>query len=451
MKKYLLSLVLLLCVTFLYSGERGKVMLIDETGNIIADFITTNGFNGLVAIAPGHVSSDNSTGSPLLADAVFTGEWELITNFGVIVLSVTSNVASAVDGLEVQFSSNATAGGILSDDNFTVAAGAKKTFSFQAAAKYYRVVYTNGGTNQTSFSLQAILKPYYVKPSSHRIQDSIVDDDDAELIKSVLSGSSSLTDDFENVTTYRGALDVNSAWLHRKIVNETFHQDTSTTTTLNSAASEGDTSISVADTADFLVGDEFQIVESTIQEIGLITITAVSAGTPGTLTLDRPLGNDYTTDAVVTEVNSNMAVVGTLGSPQSFEVTASSGAVWQLTRLLISMTSTTAMDDAKFGGISAITNGVSIRATTSAGRTVTFANWKQNYDLKLDMHDVEYSDKAPAGSNGLNGRWTFTKSEVVAELDGNAIPAQKMEILVQDDLTGLTTFKIRAQGRVFKP
>ena len=71
--------------------------------------------------------------------------------------------------------------------------------------------------------------------------------------------------------------------------------------------------------------------------------------------------------------------------------------------------------------------------------------------MKLDMYDVLYSDKAPAGNNGTNGRWTFTKAEVVAELDGDASPIQKLEVLVQDDLTGLISFTMRGQGRVFSP
>ena len=41
---------------------------------------------------------------------------------------------------------------------------------------------------QTTFSLQTSLKQTAGKPSSHRIQDAIVDDDDAELVKSVLTG-----------------------------------------------------------------------------------------------------------------------------------------------------------------------------------------------------------------------------------------------------------------------
>jgi hypothetical protein len=282
----------------------------------------------------------------------------------------------------------------------------------------------------------------------------IVDDDDAELMKAVLTGQSELTGYFENISSYRAALNVNSAWVHRKIVNETFHQHNGTTN-LNSAATAGDTSLSVDDTSGFALGDEIKLEETVdgvgVQEIGIMTITNSPTGAPGTIQLDRPLGFDYTTAAVVSEVITNMAVVGSLASPEIFEIDPPPGTIWQFTRVMHSITDQTAMDDAKFGGISALTNGVCLRATTEAGRTVIFANWKSNADMKLDMYDVDYSTKAPSGFFGLNGRWTFTKAEVVAELNGSADPVQKLEVLIQDNLTDLDTFYMRGQGRVFSP
>jgi len=160
-----------------------KTQIVDGGGDV-ADVIDTNGSNGLVTISPGHVSTDNSTADTLSADATYTGDWEDITNFGIIVVTLNASHASATDGLEIDFSSDGT--NIDSTDNFTIPATTGKTFSFQTASQYFRVKYTNGGDDQTYFRLQTILKPYYVKPSSHRIQDSIIDDDDGELNLSVL-------------------------------------------------------------------------------------------------------------------------------------------------------------------------------------------------------------------------------------------------------------------------
>jgi hypothetical protein len=175
-----------------------------------ADFIDTNGYKGIVALAPGHVSTVNSTTDTLDPAEAFTGDWEDIVNFGVIVISLKANVSSATDGLMVQFSNDGTDAGIISDDEFTYSANAKKTFSFQAAAQYYRVTYTNGGTIQASFRLQTVLKPYYVKPSSHRIQDTISGQDDSELVKAAITGVDP-DGDWQNVnTTVDGDLSISN-------------------------------------------------------------------------------------------------------------------------------------------------------------------------------------------------------------------------------------------------
>ncbi|MCK5608278.1 hypothetical protein KAR91_40730 [Candidatus Pacearchaeota archaeon] len=431
---------------FIAAKNALRVTIGDGTNDV--GVIPTDGNFGLVTISPGHISTDNSTSTTLDADEIFNGEWEGITNFGIIVVTVNVSHASITDGLCIEFSSD----GVNTDsvDYFTIPATTGKTFSFQAATKYFKIVYTNSGSDQTYFRLQTILKPYYVKPSSHRIADDISDQDDAELVKSLLTAQSVLSQLFENISSYRGVLNVNSAWVHRKIVNETFHEHDSAQTTPSGSVSAGDTSIVVNDATGFVAGDTIKLEEGSTQEIGLITLTNVDLGTD-TLTLDRPLGNDYTTAAIIEKVVANMAVNGSLTVPVVFEIDVPPGTVWQITRLLISIVSTTAPDDGKFGGITALTNGVALRATTAAGRTVVYGNWKTNGDMKLDMYDVDYSDRAPAGNYGTSGRWTFTKSEVVAEIDGDADPVQKLDILIQDDLTGLEDFKVKAQGRVFSP
>jgi hypothetical protein len=189
-------------------------------GTSTADVITVDGHKGLVTISPGHVSTNNSTTDTLNAGIAYTGTFEELTNFGVIVITLKSDVASAADGLQVDFSTDGTVGGIVSCDNFTIPANTGKTFSFQAATKYYRVVYTNGGSNQTSFDLQTVLKPYYVKPSSHRINDAIIGEDDAELVKSVLTG---LAPD----TTFKNVLVTNAGEM--KISVEAFDDAVGTT------------------------------------------------------------------------------------------------------------------------------------------------------------------------------------------------------------------------------
>ncbi len=134
----------------------------------------------------GEVSTANSTSTPLLAGKEFAGTAVNVLNAAIIFVTVYSDVASATDGLHIRISSD----GITwrTDDVFTVPAGTEKTFSFQPNKNYFRIHYTNGDSNQTVFDLQTVIKKMYCKPSSHRIQDNIVDEDDAELVKSVITG-----------------------------------------------------------------------------------------------------------------------------------------------------------------------------------------------------------------------------------------------------------------------
>jgi hypothetical protein len=170
-------------------GTVGTAEFVKVTDGVdTVDVITADGSLGLVTITPGHISSDNSTATILdpAGVNVFTGSSEEVVNHGVIIVSVYSDVESATDGLSVQFSTDNTNWD--HTDTFTIPAGTGKTFSFQTAARYFRVMYTNGAVIQAQFRLQTILKPYYVKPSSHRVGDSIVAEDDAELAKAVITG-----------------------------------------------------------------------------------------------------------------------------------------------------------------------------------------------------------------------------------------------------------------------
>ena len=186
-----------------------KKILIDETTGTSANVVAVNGQNGLVTVIPGHVSTDNSTTSTLNAGIAYTGTAEIITDHALIEISVIASHASATDGLCVQFSHDGTNWDF--EDCYTIAAATGKIFSLQCPTKYFRVKYTNGGTNQTYFRLQTILKSVYSKPSSHRIADAISDQDDAELMKAVLTAENP-SSSFINVgATASGNLKVTDA------------------------------------------------------------------------------------------------------------------------------------------------------------------------------------------------------------------------------------------------
>lgn len=149
----------------------------------------------------GKVSTLNSSTATLGTGASFTGSWERILNYGIIFINVYSDQASATDGLIIEQSSD----GVNADhsDVFSVPAGTGKNFSINPYALYLRVRYTNGASAQGSFRLQTILK-WNSKPSSHRIQDEISNDDDAELVKAIITGETPTGSFFNFQATRKG-------------------------------------------------------------------------------------------------------------------------------------------------------------------------------------------------------------------------------------------------------
>lgn len=413
-----------------------KTYIADETTGDTAE--VENGH--LHVEIPPLVSTNNSTTATLGAGVSWTGTGEISNGYGIAYINVYSDVASATDGLAIEQSSDGTNWDHC--DEFTIPAGSGKNFSINLYAHYFRIKYTNGASPQTAFRLQTVFKAQG-KSSSHRIQDSIIEDDDAELVKSVITGESEIDQTFENVKTYRGALQVDDALVHRVGINQHIYREISGSTTLSVAVTSGDTSITVNSSAGLAIGGEILIKNGTKIEDHHFDITNIVGSI---VTLNRPIDNNYNIGDDVLNIAYNKNVSGTLASPVSYKLQPLSNQRIQLTRLMITILDSTVMDDGKFGGITALTNGVVIRTyINSVYRTLT--HWQSNSDMKDDMYDVAYADKAPSGQYGLSGRWTFTKAEFVVDLDG--ANGDYIEVLIQDDLTGLDDFNIKVQGRVF--
>lgn len=144
----------------------------------------------------GVVDSGNSSVVPLLGGATFTGTAFETLNYGIVFVSVYADVASATDGLKVQQSIDGTNWDFV--DNYTIAAGANENYAVNPHARYLRVVYTNGGSAQTTFRLQVVAKGNS-KPSSHRLEDNVTTQDDAELVKAVIAYRKSPDEEYYDV------------------------------------------------------------------------------------------------------------------------------------------------------------------------------------------------------------------------------------------------------------
>ena len=132
----------------------------------------------------GKVSVLNSTAVTLDPGETFTGDWEDVTEFVESRVAVFSNVASATDGLSIEYSTDGTNDD--HSDTYTYPGGVGKNYLVQRVAQYYRIVYTNGGTIQALFRLTTIFNRTHGVSSSHRLDDDITTEDDGVLGISIL-------------------------------------------------------------------------------------------------------------------------------------------------------------------------------------------------------------------------------------------------------------------------
>lgn len=245
--------------------------------------------------------------------------------------------------------------------------------------------------------------------------------------------------------TLKGAVNVHDADVHSIPINELFHRHTGVSTTLAVPITAGDISITVVNPAGFVANDNIQIENGVIE-----TTHPQIIGIAGPVfTLDRPIDNDFAIGDPVEQVEIDISTsVGSIGSPVSFKLIPDADQTWHIVRFLLGMIHASDADDGLFGSIAALTNGCTLRAYNGlADQFRTFTNWKSNGDIKMDMFDLIYTDKAGPGVFGTNGRGSI-------KIGTGAVPAisgangDYIELLVQDDLTGLIKFNLKGQGHL---
>lgn len=132
------------------------------------------------------VNVDNSTTAALGAGAVFTGAWSDIEVWNSISVLVAGTAVSTAPGtLVMQFSHDgATVTRAITVNVYDLASASPRTLG--TIARYFRVVYTNGGQAQTTFSLQTMFHTSQVNLVS-RLEDGL-DNVDVTNVRSVSSG-----------------------------------------------------------------------------------------------------------------------------------------------------------------------------------------------------------------------------------------------------------------------
>jgi hypothetical protein len=250
------------------------------------------------------------------------------------------------------------------------------------------------------------------------------------------------------IGSLKGALNIHDADVHNSIVNKYIHQHTATVTTLAANSAIDTDTLSLASGAGLAALDYIHInttsLETTHPRI-LSSVPAFPTSAPVVVTLDRRLDVAHFTGDEVTKVLLDMSIlVGTLAAPQIYYAGPPPGEVWHITRILFSMTHGTSGDLGLFGNLAALTGGCVLRGRVNGGYA-TLTNWKTNSDIKSDMYDVDFDSRSSGGGTyGTSGRGTFTNAGAVIRLDGDT--SDRIELYVQDDITALNIFTIKAQG-----
>lgn len=228
-----------------------------------------------------------------------------------------------------------------------------------------------------------------------------------------------------------------------------FLQQKGIPTTLNAPTAIDDTTIIVTSRDSINAGDFIGIFSGTSLEDHFYFAEVLSASAD-TVELDSPL--DFAFDSLdpVISTSREMNVNGA-GDFQTFSVTNGTAATTieiDLTRILFHMITATGPNIAEFGDLTALTRGIVLRRNNGVKQNIW--NAKSNGDFLTLMYDVSFyyaAGPGPQGSDGVGGRFSFAgqdKHGVTVRLAGG----ESLDLIIQDDLSGLTSFRMIAEGHI---
>lgn len=221
--------------------------------------------------------------------------------------------------------------------------------------------------------------------------------------------------------------------------------------TFRSAVAEDAETVEVTTTGTTpVVGNFLCIKEGALfTQIEIASVTPV-AGNDYDLGISVPMDHAYTTSASICLQNCDMNVNGSV-TPVEFFISpqgAEAGSAWDITRMIVTMTHSSQGDDGLFGNLAKLTNGTYFRVED--GTNYNLFNAKENADFAVEGYDITYPTRSGGGGTaGTRARITFNgqdKRGVVFRLYADT--SDKFLGCVRDDLTGLSSFRVKVQGQV---
>lgn len=206
---------------------------------------------------------------------------------------------------------------------------------------------------------------------------------------------------------------------------------------LTSGTNVNDVTINIDSNTNVSNGDAI-----TIYEDNRIFQSLVVSSTTTSITMASKIDYTFTTNAMVEVGPWNAAVDGS-STEQVFSIKAPMSATLAINSVSGTILDGSDMDDAKFGGLSALSNGIIYRLQD--GDVLQLALIVNNIGFFEYGFNIEYADKAPAGSYGFRFR------RDLVNINGSVLSLtsdHELQLIVRDDLTDLTQFTTITNGRL---
>ena len=218
-------------------------------------------------------------------------------------------------------------------------------------------------------------------------------------------------------------------------------------TTLDTPAVRGSTSFTAPAGHTINQGNIIEIANTSQRFLQASVLSVVG----NVITVDTPLNHNYPVGSALIISSNDMSVVGSLSSPVSFKIVPGPSQSGDIVRIIVGIQDNGAMDFSTFGSLNALTNGCVLRVKLANGDYVNLFNWKNNGQFTMRSFDHQFLTKVGGGLNSFISRSTWggqSKRGVILRLNGSL--GEELEVLVQDDLSSLSTFEMIAQGHVLQ-
>lgn len=211
--------------------------------------------------------------------------------------------------------------------------------------------------------------------------------------------------------------------------------------TLTSDVSAGDTVVNVSSGHGFTAGGE----SLALHEVDNHFQSKVKSVATDAITLYEPVGKDYSTNAVVVRGSIEMNVNGT--TPQTFTLNLRDGLTpidFQYVQITIHNASA-AGDDATFGDLTALTNG--LRFYADYGELSNLGLFRANSDFREYGAEVIYHARAGGGGTyGVDITFDLKRAYgIVLRLDPR-LP-MTLNSMVQDNVSTLNRLRVSLMGQ----